>query len=63
MHALYRRDLYGIGAVSSADASALVRLGKTTVICGLKLEVGMPLATAPNDGRLGTSMLGDVDRE
>lgn len=42
----------GRAAVSSADGSALVKIGKTTVLCGIKLEVGMPLSTTPKDGRL-----------
>lgn len=39
--------------VTSADGSALVKLGNTTVVCGVKLEVGKPQDTSPKDGRLG----------
>lgn len=31
----------GLGAVSTADSSALVKIGSTTVLAGIKLEVKM----------------------
>lgn len=43
-------------SVSSADGSALVKLGNTTVVCGIKAEVGKPEAVNPNRGRLDVSL-------
>lgn len=45
------------GTVSSADGSALARVGRTTAVCGIKLEVGTPEAVAPADGRLEVQVL------
>jgi len=35
-----RPTTIGLGAVETADASALVKIGSTTVLAGIKLEVG-----------------------
>lgn len=40
------------GYVSNADGSALVRLGNTVVVAGVKLEVGSPYPDTPNEGAL-----------
>jgi exosome complex RNA-binding protein Rrp42 (RNase PH superfamily) len=40
----------GVGFVSTAQASALVKSGKTSVLAGIKLEVMTPSANAPNQG-------------
>ena len=42
----------GVGTIQSADSSALVKLGNTTVLAGVKLEVGgctPPLLGCPSD--------------
>ncbi|KAG8912449.1 hypothetical protein FRC02_005991, partial [Tulasnella sp. 418] len=45
------RDLkVNVGSISTADGSALVRLGNTTVVCGVKLEIAEPDLSRPNDG-------------
>merc|ERR1711963_655747 len=36
--------------ISTAEGSALVRLGNTIVICGIKGELAMPKADTPNEG-------------
>ncbi|KAK0190356.1 ribosomal protein S5 domain 2-like protein [Armillaria mellea] len=41
-----------IGSVSTANGSALVRLGDTTVVCGVKAELAEPELDAPNVGFL-----------
>lgn len=41
-----------IGSLSNADGSALVRLGNTVVICGIKLELASPKADEPKKGYL-----------
>lgn len=43
------------GFVSTADGSALARVGETTVLCGLKLEPGKPFPDTPNAGVLTTN--------
>jgi len=42
-----------IGSISTADGSALVRLGNTTVVCGVKAEIAEPELDAGNRGFLG----------
>lgn len=42
------------GSVSTAPASALVRLGNTTVLCGITLEIAPPDIATPNEGFLGS---------
>ncbi|BGP22360.1 exosome complex component RRP43 [Rhodotorula toruloides] len=39
-----------IGSVSTAPSSALVRLGKTSVVCGVTLEIAPPDLARPNEG-------------
>ncbi|WVO17612.1 hypothetical protein L204_105309 [Cryptococcus depauperatus] len=36
--------------ISTAHGSALVKMGDTTVVCGIKAEVGKPLTSAPSEG-------------
>ena len=43
------------GFVKSADGSALVDLGGTKVLCGVKLEMGSPFGDTPNAGVLTTN--------
>lgn len=43
------------GSISTADGSSLVRLGDTTVVCGVKAEIAEPDLDAPEDGFLGIS--------
>ncbi|NXA51700.1 EXOS8 protein, partial [Nothocercus julius] len=38
------------GSITTADGSALVKLGNTTVICGVKAELAAPPADSPNKG-------------
>lgn len=40
------------GYVRNADGSALVRLGNTVVVAGIKLEVGSPYPDTPGEGAL-----------
>jgi ribonuclease PH len=40
--------------VSTANGSALVRLGETTMVCGIKAEIAEPSSNTPNDGYVGT---------
>ncbi|KAI0694371.1 ribosomal protein S5 domain 2-like protein [Cerioporus squamosus] len=47
------RDIsVNVGSISTADGSALVRLGSTTVVCGVKAEIAEPELDRPNEGFL-----------
>ncbi|KAF7432632.1 hypothetical protein PC9H_004574 [Pleurotus ostreatus] len=41
-----------VGSISTANGSALVRLGNTTVVCGVKAEIAEPELDQPEDGYL-----------
>lgn len=47
-----RKVVASRGAISSADGSALVKVGPTTAVCGVKLEIGQPSALTPRRGRI-----------
>jgi exosome complex component RRP43 len=49
----FRKTMITSGAISTANASAMVRLGGTTVVCGIKAEVCEPRVDIPNQGYLG----------
>ncbi|KAI1795008.1 ribosomal protein S5 domain 2-like protein [Ganoderma leucocontextum] len=47
------RDIsVNVGSISTADGSALVRLGSTTIICGVKAEIAEPELDKPKEGFL-----------
>ncbi|KAF3825878.1 hypothetical protein GH733_006705 [Mirounga leonina] len=46
----FRTTTVNIGSISTADGSALVKLGNTTVICGIKAEFAAPPTDAPDKG-------------
>jgi|SRR6267154_3392563 len=41
------------GSISTADGSALVRMGDTTIVCGVKAEIAEPDLDRPDQGFLG----------
>ncbi|GAA5955148.1 hypothetical protein JCM21900_001625 [Sporobolomyces salmonicolor] len=47
---VWRDASINIGSVSTAPSSALVRLGKTTLVCGVTLEIAPPDLATPNQG-------------
>ncbi|KAI5480988.1 exosome complex component RRP43 [Pseudohyphozyma bogoriensis] len=49
---VWRDASVNLGSISTAPASALVRLGNTTVVCGITLEIAPPDITFPNQGFL-----------
>jgi len=51
----YRKITVEPGFVSTADGSALVRIGDTAVLAGIKLEPGKPFPDTPNAGVLTTN--------
>ncbi|EFJ52499.1 hypothetical protein VOLCADRAFT_86657 [Volvox carteri f. nagariensis] len=46
----------GAGAITSADGSALVKIGRTTVLGGVRLEIIRPDETAPSQGQLALNV-------
>ncbi|XP_072118990.1 exosome complex component RRP43 isoform X3 [Mobula birostris] len=46
----FRTTTLNIGSITTADGSALVKLGNTTVVCGVKVEFAAPTVDAPNKG-------------
>ncbi len=47
-----RPTTIGLGVVSTADSSALVKIGSTTALAGVKLEVMPPREDLPSQGQL-----------
>ncbi|GAA5981915.1 hypothetical protein JCM5350_006563 [Sporobolomyces pararoseus] len=47
---VWRDASVNLGSVSTAPSSALVRLGKTTVVCGITLEIAPPDISNPYQG-------------
>ncbi|TNM84789.1 exosome complex component RRP43 [Takifugu flavidus] len=46
----FRPTTLNIGSISTADGSALVKVGNTTIICGIKAELATPTVEAPGKG-------------
>uniref|UniRef100_A0A3P9P5U1 Ribosomal RNA-processing protein 43 n=1 Tax=Poecilia reticulata TaxID=8081 RepID=A0A3P9P5U1_POERE len=46
----FRTTTLNVGSISTADGSALVKIGNTTIICGIKAELANPTAEAPGKG-------------
>ncbi|KAJ2397348.1 hypothetical protein GGI23_003568 [Coemansia sp. RSA 2559] len=44
------------GAISTAQGSSTVRIGNTTVVCGIKAEVSEPDVKTPDEGYLATNV-------
>lgn len=44
------------GLIETANGSALVSLGKTKVLVGIKIEIGKPFSDRPDDGVLTTNV-------
>ncbi|KAI6020118.1 hypothetical protein PISMIDRAFT_93403 [Pisolithus microcarpus 441] len=48
----WRDAFINVGSVSTADGSALVRIGGTTIVCGVKAEIAEPELDTPDQGFL-----------
>ena len=46
-----------LGSISTANGSALVRMGNTTIVCGVKAEISEPELDRDADGFLGIQIL------
>ena len=51
----YRTVSVEPGWITTADGSALCRIGDTAAVCGIKLELGKPFPDTPNAGVLTTN--------
>lgn len=58
--ALPRATSIGLGVVTTADASALVKIGSTSVLAGAKCEVMPASADEPDKGRLAVQVGADA---
>jgi exosome complex component RRP42 len=52
----HRKIEVEIGFIETANGSALVSLGKTKVLVGIKIEIGEPFSDRPDDGVLTTNV-------
>lgn len=48
----FRPIVCNVDSISSADGSAIVKIGRTTVVCGIKAELAPPNAARPAEGFL-----------
>ena len=46
----FRKTVLNVGAVSTADGSSLVKIGETSVMCGIKAELTNPPLENPDVG-------------
>jgi len=46
-----------VGSISTANGSALVKLGQTTIVCGVKAEIAEPELDCEDEGFLGIRFL------
>ncbi|KAJ8978305.1 hypothetical protein NQ317_008177 [Molorchus minor] len=46
----FRPVLLNIGSIDTTDGSAIAKVGKTTIVCGIKAELCKPKADTPNQG-------------
>ncbi len=53
--AIYSLPSFTTGSISTANGSALVRLGDTTIVCGVKAEIAEPDLDSPEQGFIGTT--------
>ncbi|CAG8443540.1 4119_t:CDS:2 [Diversispora eburnea] len=48
----FRQTTVNLGCISTTNGSSLVRVGNTTVVCGIKAEVSIPRQTSIKEGYL-----------
>ncbi|KAM7436232.1 Exosome complex component RRP43 [Porites harrisoni] len=49
----FRKTILNVGSISTAEGSSLVKLGNTTVVCGVKAEFAVPSQEKPKLGFIG----------
>lgn len=60
IYMFFRITLPLTGSISTADGSALVRVGDTTIVCGVKAEIAEPELDRSGEGFLGTRTQGHL---
>lgn len=50
------------GSIGTAEGSALVRMGDTTIVCGIKAEIAEPSGAAPDEGFVGECRASESSR-
>lgn len=50
-----RRTMIVLGTLASQEGSAMCKIGQTSVVCGIRAEVGVPPVEDPNRGKVGVS--------
>ncbi|MFH8038840.1 MAG: exosome complex protein Rrp42 [Candidatus Aenigmatarchaeota archaeon] len=48
----YREISFKVGLIKKAEGSALLNIGNTSILAGIKLDVGEPFPDSPNEGIL-----------
>ena len=51
----FRKVTIETGMINTAEGSAMVNLGKTKVLCGIKMLIGTPYGDSPRSGTMTTS--------
>tara|TARA_B100001123_G_C15285598_1_gene1015523 strand:+ start:1436 stop:2221 length:786 start_codon:yes stop_codon:yes gene_type:complete len=51
----FRKVIIETGMINTAEGSAMVKLGKTKVLCGIKMLIGTPYGDSPKSGTMTTS--------
>ncbi|MEM0201091.1 MAG: exosome complex protein Rrp42 [Candidatus Micrarchaeaceae archaeon] len=51
----YRNISFELNEIPNAEGSALVKLGNTKVLTGIKIDLSEPMKDTPNDGNITTS--------
>lgn len=46
----FRPVIINVSSIGTADGSAIVKIGNTTVVCGIKAELAKPKASEPENG-------------
>lgn len=49
-HDQFRPAILNVSSIGTADGSAIVKIGNTTVVCGIKAELAKPKASEPENG-------------
>ncbi|XP_050299565.1 exosome complex component RRP43-like [Anthonomus grandis grandis] len=52
----FRPIIVNVGSITTADGSAIAKVGKSTVICGIKAELCRPKPESPKEGFLITNL-------
>lgn len=52
----FRRTAIFRNCISNTVGSAVVRMGKTRVVCGVSAQIGTPNSANPKDGKLAVSI-------